>query len=152
MNSACIIAACAANARARKKEEPVHIPTEDIYYKVTLRKYYRFDPMSLANFITQVCEHVEPNTSIAQMPINVVNIEARSSAVQQSFSVRASKCPNGIDNYIKENLAQITSSTDWLELDKQVLADYIKWADTVYGVKMPADAILYTTEYYWEVN
>ena len=51
MNSACIIAACAANARARKKEEPVHISTEELYYKVILRKYYYFKPLNIINDI-----------------------------------------------------------------------------------------------------
>ena len=153
MNSACLIAACAANSRARRKdEEKANSLVEELYYKVNLRKYYHFNPMSLADFTAQVCEPAEPNTSVAQMPIKIVNIDSRSSVVQQSFSVRASKCPNGIDNYIKENLAQITSSEDWQELDKQAMADYIKYVNLIYGVKLTPDAVLYTTEYYWEVN
>ena len=153
MNSACLIAACAANSRARRKdEEKAKSPVEDLYYKVTLRKYYRFDPLSLADFTTHICEPAKPNTYAAPMPIKIVNIDSRSSAVQQSFSVRASKCPEGIDNYIKENLAQITSSDDWLELDKQVINDYIKYVDLMYNIKLHAEDVLYITEYYWEVS
>ena len=149
--SACIIAACAANARTRRNEDQVVHFTAEPYYKVTLRKYYRFDPLSLAELATQICEPVDPNISIAPMPLRVINIEPRSSAVQQSFSVRASKCHNGIDNYIKENLAQITSSEDWLELDSCAVADYVSYVDLMYGVKLHAEDVLYTTEYYWEV-
>ena len=152
MNSACMIAACAATARASRKEEPVRILADELYYKVTFRKYYRFDPLSLVDFATKICESIEPSVSIAPMPLRVINIESRSSAIQQSFSVRASKCPNGIDNYIKENLTQITSSKDWLELDRCVVADYISYVDLMYGVKLLAEDVLYTIEYYWEVN
>ena len=152
MNSACLIAACAANSRARRNSAPKPVYTGEYYYKVNLRKYYHFNPMSLADFTTQICKHVEPNTSAAPMPIKIVNIDTRSSAVQQSFSVRASKCPNGIDSYIRENLEQITSSDGWLELDKQVINDYIKYVDLMYNIKLHAEDILYTAEYYWEVS
>lgn len=150
--SACIIAACAANSRSRKSSEPRPVYTSEYYYKVTLRKYYRFDPLSLADFAIKICEPVEPNVSITPIPLRVINIDARSSAVQQSFSVRASECPNGIDNYIKENLAQITSSEYWQELDRQAVTDYIIYVNLIYGAKLTPDAVRYTTEYYWEVN
>lgn len=152
MNSACLIAACAANARASRKEEPVRILADELYYKVTFRKYYRFDPLSLVDFATKICAQVEPDTSVAPMPIKIVSVAARSYAVQQSFSVRASKCSGSVDSYIRENLGQITSSADWLELDKQVINDYIKYVDFVYNIKLCAEDVLYTAEYYWEVS
>ena len=153
MNSACLIAACAANSRARRKdEEKANSLVEELYYKVNLRKYYRFDPLSLADFTAHICERVESNTSVAPMPIKIVNVDTRSYAVQQSFSVRASKCSDGIDSYIRENLEQVTSSDDWLELDKQVINDYIKYVDLMYGIEIQASTVIYTTEYYWEVN
>lgn len=152
MNSACLIAACTANARARSKEEPECISAKELYYKVTLRKYYRFDSMSLAVFTAHAYEKALTDSAIVSVPIAAITVEARSAAAQQSFSIGYSKCSNGIDTYIKENLRQLTSSADWLELDSQVVADYIKWVDITYGIKIPVDTVLYTTEYYWEVN
>jgi hypothetical protein len=152
MNSTCIIAACAANARARKKEVPVAIPAEELYYKVMLRKYYRFDSMSLAIFTAQAYEKALTDLIAVPAPITAITIEDRSAAAQLSVSVSASKCPDGVDSYIKENLMLLTSSADWLELDSQVVADYIKWVDITYGIKIPVDTVLYTTEYYWEVK
>ena len=151
--NACLIAACVANSRARRKEEPVCIPTEELYYKVNLRKYYRFNPMSLADFTTPICKPaIADCCSITPMSPRVVSIDARSSAVQQSFSVRASKCSNGIDSYIRENLNKITSSVYWLEQDKQVIHDYIKYVDLWYGIKLREKDVVYTAEYYWEVS
>lgn len=120
MNSACIIAACAANSRARRKdEEKVNnfIQAEELYYKVTLRKYYYFKPMTWSS-------PIEYNEYTNTFSMHAINIEAMTSATSQSFSVRASKCPNGIDAYIKDNLDIITTEPEWKASDAQVIADY----------------------------
>ena len=143
--SACIIAACAANARARKKEEPVRIPTEELYYKVTLRKYYYFKPMTWTS-------PIEYNESSNTYSMRAIDVEARTSAIMSSFSVRASKCHNGIDEYISSNLDILIANDEWKAQEEKVLADYVSEIKKYYNIALDPEVLNYTTEYYWEVK
>ena len=153
MNSACIIAACAANARAHKKEEPVHISKEELYYKVALRKYYYFKSLS-------VIPHFEPTgfpelgrtTELPAVVISPVTIDAMTSAIATSFSVKESLCPNGIDEYIRSNLDRIITTSEWKARHAQVLTDYIYTIKNQYNMDIAPEYLNYTTEYYWEVK
>jgi hypothetical protein len=145
MNSACIIAACAANARVRKKEAHVHIPVEELYYKVSLRKYYYFKPMAWSSPIRY-------NEYTNTFSMSTTEIEARTFAIASSFSVRASKCPNGIDEYIKSNLDTITATDEWKAQEEKVLADYVSEIKKWYNIVLDSEVLNYTTEYYWEVK
>ena len=144
--SACLIAAAAANARARRKdEEKTNSFTEELYYKVTLRKYYYFKPMTW----TSPMEYNE-STNIHSM--RTIDVEARTFAVASSFSVRASKCPNGIDAYIRYNLDKITSTDEWKARHTEMLADYCADIKRQHGIAVDPADLNYTTEYYWEVK
>ena len=143
--SACIIAACAANARARRKEEPVHIPTEELYYKVTLRKYYYFKRMVWST-------PIEFNESANSYSMRCVDIDTKTTAIASSFSVKEFLCPNGIDEYIKNNLERITSTDEWKARHAQVLQDYCSEVKNQYNIDVDPAYLNYTTEYYWEVK
>ena len=145
MNSACLIAACAANARARRKEEPAHVPTEELRYKVTLRKYYHFKRMVWST-------PIEYNESSNSYSMRCVDIGAKTMAIVSSFSVKESLCPNSIDEYIKNNLDIITSTDEWKARHAKVLADYCSDAKKQYNIDLDPAYINYTTEYYWEVK
>jgi hypothetical protein len=150
--STCIIAACAANARARKKEEPVHIHTEELYYKVTLRKYYYFKPVVVLP-PTPVYEYpVLTDDVIPVMQISPTAISAKTYGIASSFSVKDTKCQRGIDAYIRENLESITSTTEWKAMHAKTLADYCKDVKAQYNVDIDPAYVSYTTEYYWEVK
>ena len=152
MNSACIIAACAANARARKKEEAVHIPAEELYYKVTLRKYYYFKPVVVLPQ-TPVCAYqVLTDDVIPVMQISPTAISAKTYGVASSFSVKNTKCLRGIDAYIRENLERITSTNEWKAMHAKTIADYCKDVKIQYDVDIDPTYVNYTTEYYWEVS
>jgi hypothetical protein len=150
--SACIIAACAANARARKKEEPVHIHTEELYYKVTLRKYYYFKPTIILGPSNRVDYPVLNDDIIPVLEVTPVVIGARAYALMSSFSVKESMCPKGIDKYIKDNLDSITSTDEWKARHAQVLANYCVDIKHEYGIDIDPTQLNYTTEYYWEVK
>ena len=152
MNSACIIAACAANSRARIKEEPVHIRTEELYYKVTLRKYYYFQPVVV---LPQTAIHEYPvldDDIIPVMSISPTVVSAKTYGITSSFSVKESLCPNGIDEYIRNNLDKITFTTEWKTMHAKTLADHCSYVKQEYGVDIDPTYVNYTTEYYWEVN
>lgn len=150
--SACIIAACAANARARRKEEPVHIPTEELYYKVTLRKYYYFKPTTIIGPTNRVDYPVLNDEIIPVLEVTPTMVGARTYALMSSFSVKESRCPNGIDEYIRNNLDKITSTDEWKSLHAKTLADYCKDVKAQYNVDIDTAYVNYTTEYYWEVK
>jgi hypothetical protein len=150
--SACIIAACAANARARKKEGPVHIPTEELYYKVTLRKYYYFKPTTVIGKWLGTQYPVLNDGDIPVVEITPTAIDAKTYGLASSFSVKESMCPNGIDEYIKNNLDNITSTYEWKVQHARVLAGYCSDIKLEYGVDIDPAYVDYTTEYYWEVH
>jgi hypothetical protein len=150
--SACIIAACAANARARKKEEPVHIPTEELYYKVTLRKYYYFKPVIVLPTTPEYEYPVLNDDVIPVIQISPTAISAKTYGIASNFSVKDTKCPRGIDAYIRENLEHITSTDEWKVRHAKVLEDYCKDIKIQYDVDIDPTRVNYTTEYYWEVK
>ena len=150
--SACIIAACAANARARKKDEPVHTPIEELYYKVTLRKYYYFQPAVVLPK-TPVWEYpVLTDDVIPVLQISPTAISAKTYGIASSFSVKYTECPQGIDAYIRENLEHITYTDEWKAMHVKTLADYCKDVKIQYDVDLDPAYVNYTTEYYWEVS
>ena len=150
--SACIIAACAANARARKKEEPVHITTEELYYKVTLRKYYYFKPTTILGPSNRVDFPILNDDIIPVLEVTPVVVGARTYALMSSFSVKESMCPNGIDEYIRNNIDKIISADEWKARHAQVLVDYCADVKQEYDIDIDPAYVDYTTEYYWEVK
>lgn len=150
--SACIIAACAANARARKKEEPVSIHTEELYYKVTLRKYYYFKPITIIGPTNRVDYPILNDEIIPVLEVIPTMVGARTYAVMSSFSVKESSCPNGIDEYIRNNLDKITYTDEWKSLHAKTLMDYCKDVKAQYNVDINLACVSYTTKYYWEVK
>ena len=143
--SACIIAACAANARARKKEEPVHIHTEEYYYKVAIREYNHFKSMHMSL-------PIEYNESLNTYSMRGVSIAPSTVAFVGCITVKESMCPNGIDTYIRDNLDSIISSAEWRARHAEMLADYCTSIKQEYSVDLDPTYINYTTEYYWEVT
>jgi hypothetical protein len=150
--NACLIAACAANARVRRKEEQVLIPAEEIYYKVTLRKYYHFKPAAIICQTNRVSYPVLNDDVIPVLEVTPTVIGARTYALLSSFSVKESMCTNGIDEYIKNNLDKITSTDEWKSLHAKTLADYCKDVKAQHNVDIDPAYVSYTTEYYWEVK
>ena len=150
--SACIIAACAANARARKKEEPVPIHTEELYYKVTLRKYYYFKQTAIIGPSNRGDFPILNDDIIPVLEVTPAVIGARTYALMSSFSVKESVCQNGIDEYIRDNLDSITSTDEWKARHANVLADYCSTIKQEYFIDVDPEQLNYTTEYYWEVK
>ena len=150
--SACIIAACAANARARKKEEPIHIPAEELYYKVTLRKYYYFKPTTIIGPTNRVDYPVLNDEIIPVLEVTQTMVGARTYVVMSSFSVKESRCPNGIDEHIRNNLDKITYTDECKFLHAKTLVDYCKDVKAQDNVDIDLTCVSYTTKYYWEVK
>lgn len=161
MNSACIIAACAANGRLsteqrRKEQMYTQYFTNDftLYYRVKLRKYYHFEPMTLVKANYEPCYVGSIYAPILQseVQLNPVNVEAKSIAIEHIFSLRADKCKNGVDNYIKDNLERFTTSGVWFDSDRQALDLYVSELNRKYNIDLDINSLKYTNQFCWEVE
>lgn len=139
MNSACIIAACAAASRAAQRSDKKANGNArnniEIYYKVKLRKYYYFDEMTLV-----ITPYFKP-----------VKVPARTVGIEHVFTVPASRCPNGIDRYIKENLKTFDESSLWKSYDNKVIFKYIDELNEEFRIDLDPSSLTYKSQFYWEV-
>ena len=155
MNSAPIIAACAVNARKRKQEHYNTYFDKDFefYYKVKLRKYYHFEPMTLVK--VEDIPHCKPFSKCipqTEVVIKPVQVEAKSLVVERMFTVYSKNCPNGIDNYIEENLDRYAESGIWYMSDREAVYTYIEELNKKFNIDLDKDSLKYTTQYCWEVE
>jgi hypothetical protein len=89
---------------------------------------------------------------IPVLEVTPVVIGARTHALLSSFLVKESRCPNGIDAYIKNNLDMITLTDEWKARHAKVLEDYCSVVKQEYNIEVDPTQLNYTTEYYWEVK
>ena len=104
--NAALLAACAANIIRNNRNRTKTINSTNTYYKVIFKKYYHFEPMTLVAKIDYPWFLDKHNGALA---VKSVRVESKTLVVTHAFSIAANKCPNGIDNYIKENLTSISS-------------------------------------------
>lgn len=158
MNSACIIAACAAASRRasdQQKNNYAQYFTKDfdLYYRVVFRKYFYFEEITLVTPIESPCYFGSIYAPIKfDTVIKPVRVPAKTMVITYSFPVRASKCKNGIDNYVKENLELFTSSSVWCFSEQQAIDKYIQELNRELKIKVEPESFRYTTQYCWEIE
>ena len=157
MNNACLIAAAAVTARRNSGHNMyAHYVDRDfnIYYRVKLRKYYHFEPMTLVKANYEPCYVGSIYAPICQSDVQVtpVQVEAKTIAVERMFTVYSKNCPNGIDNYIEENLDRYIESGVWYMSDREAIYTYLDEIKRKYNIELDKDSLKYTTQYCWEVE
>lgn len=154
MNSACIIAACAAASRANQNNNSYSYVTGgkgfEVYYKVKLRKYYHFKDMILLSFVDDFY------TGSIYAPVlthyyKPVRVPMKTVAIEHVFTVPSSKCTNGIDNYIKENLDAISKSDIFAYYDDKVINEYRSDLNKELKIDVDPSSFSYTSQFCWEV-
>jgi hypothetical protein len=155
MNSACIIAACAANARRNNDKGHnmyAHYFTKDyeFYYKVHFRMYLHFMPVSFVKYDKEVYLG-SIFAPYKQFALETATTEPRSIAKQWTFSIKASKCPKGPDKYVKDNLEQFTSSDVWKYSKEELIEEYVTEMQNKYNILIDKSALDYTVQYCWNV-
>ncbi len=154
MNSACIIAACAASARRQQESKNYsQYFTKDLelYYRVNFRMYVHFNSIKAI----RPTEDVLIGSIYAPFKVTMiepVTIEACSVAKQHSFSLRASKCPKGPDAYVKENLNKYTSSGIWQIAKKEIIDKYKQDIKDKYNIILDDSYLSYSIQYCWEID
>lgn len=157
MNSACLIASAAVTARRNSGHNMyAHYFDRDfnIYYTFKIRKYYHFEPMMLVKPRYEPCYMGSIYAPYCQSEVQLspVKVDARTIAVEHSFSVYEKNCPNGIDTYIKDNLERLTTSGVWYDSDRQALELYIIELNRKYNIDLDKSSLRYTNQYCWEVE
>jgi hypothetical protein len=159
MNSACLIAACAATARRNNSNghnRYAHYFDRDfdIYYRFKIRKYYHFEPMMLVKPTYEPCYMGSIYAPILQSEVQLtpVKVDAKTIAVEHSFTVYEKNCPNGVDNYIKDNLERLVTSGVWYDSDRQALDLYVTELNRKYNINLDKSSLRYTNQYCWEVE
>ena len=157
MNNACLIAAAAVTARRNNTHNMyAHYFDRDfnIYYRFKIRKYYHFEPMMLVKPIYEPCYMGSIYAPFCQSEVQLtpINLDAKTIAIEHSFSVYEKNCPNGIDNYIKDNLERLTTSSVWFDSDRQALDLYVTELDKKYNINLDKRSLRYTNQYCWEVE
>lgn len=120
----------------------------DIYYQVAVRKYYHFEPLNLIKPIGEFYTGsiYAPYKSLFIEP---VQIPGDTVVVEHKFSILASKCPNGIDKYMEENIDRYTQSTVWNGSDRKAINMYLNRLANTYNVNLEADCLDYSNAFYW---
>ena len=157
MNSACIIAASAVTARRNNSHNMyAHYFDRDFntYYRFKIRKYYHFEPMILVKPMYESCYMGSIYAPILQSEVQLtpVKVDAKTIAVEHSFTVYQKNCPNGIDNYIKDNLERLTNSGVWYDSDRQAIDSYVTELNRKYNINLDKSSLSYTNQYCWEVE
>lgn len=158
MNSACIIATCAASRHNREEHYAQYAcldATSDIsvYYNVMVRKYFHFNSISIT--IPEIdCLAVRCGDNISKCDtfLKRVTLEPKTIAKQYSFCLPANKCKNGVDNYIKEHISEYENSTIWKLFDDEAINMYLDEVKRKYNIELDTSALDYNTQYCWEVE
>ena len=157
MNNACLIAAAAVTARRNNGHNMyAHYFDRDfnVYYKFKIRKYYYFEPMVLVKPTYEPCYMGSIYAPFCQSEVQLtpIKVDAKTIAVEHSFSVCEKNCPNGIDNYIKDNLERLINSSIWYDSDRQTLDLYVTELNKKYNINLDKSSLRYTNQYCWEVE
>ena len=158
MNSACLIAACASASRRASEQQQNNYARYftkdfDMYYRVTFRKYFYFEEMFLVTPIESPCYFGSIYAPVKfDTVIKPIRVPTKTLAVAYSFPVRASKCPNGIDAYVRENLERFTTSTIWFNSDKEALDKYISELRNDFNIDADPSSFKYTTQFCWDIE
>ena len=157
MNDDCLIAAEAVTTHKNNCHNMYAYYFDkdfDIYYRFKIRKYYHFEPMMLVKPTYEPCYMGSIYAPFCQSEVQLtpVKIDAKTIAIEHSFSVYEKNCPNGIDNYIKDNLERLTNSGVWYDSDRQALDLYVTELNRKYNIDLDKSSLRYTNQYCWEVE
>jgi hypothetical protein len=89
---------------------------------------------------------------VIQRELKRVHIDAQSIMYPWSFSVRADKCSNGIDDYIQEHISEYENSSIWELGKEEILNKYLDEIKRKYNVILDKNSPDYTIQYCWEVD
>ena len=157
MNNACLIAAAVVTARRNNGHNMYahYFDREfDTYYRFKIRKYYHFEPMMLVKPTYELCYmgSIYAPFCESEVQLTPIRVDARSIAVEHSFTVYEKNCPNGVENYIKDNLERLTTSSVWYDSDKQALDMYVTELNKKHNIDLDKSSLKYTNQYCWEVE
>lgn len=152
MNSACIIAACAANARNNSSAKPQNsCGHTEVYYKVEFRMYLHFNQITI---VTPV-EKVYLGSIYApyqQLLVKPVKVPGQTIATVRTFYLAASKCKKGPDKYLEDRLEDFKKSPTWLSEKTALENEYLDYIKRTYNIELTRDSLDYYEQFCWEIS
>ena len=104
----------------------------------------KYEPCYIGSMYAPICQ--------SEIQLTPVKIDAKTIAIEYSFSVYEKNCPNGVDNYIKDNLERLTNSGVWYDSDRQALDLCVTELNKKYNINLDKSSLRYTNQYCWEVE
>ena len=155
MNSAAIIAACAVTARKRNENalyKRYFDKDLEFYYRVFFRKYLHFNSIKVVIPNNEPLINSEGIIAQSMTALKTIEVEPKSIAKQYTFTVRASKCPNGIDDYIEDHIKEFEDSGVWGSAEDEIINKYLEEFENKYGYILDKSYLDYNVQYCWEVE
>lgn len=158
MNSACIIAACAANARAAQKKKDLKLYAHyfdkdfEIYYKIKFRMYLHFNPIEAIKPSEQEYLFGSVYAPFKAKTLQKVSIPPMSLAKEHIFLIHESRCPSGPDKFVKDNTKRFEETSIWKAAKEELTKKYIDDVTEKYGVTLDNSYLNYSVQYCWEVD
>lgn len=160
MNSACIIAACAAHSRAmQNNDERMYVRSIDqdlnIYFHVIFRMYVHFNSIDIININEN--EPLSDFYTGCIIPISTCNLNTiktipESIAKEHCFLINSKKCPQGIDRYIADNINEFTDSSIWEIYKDEIIKMYLKRLEEKYNIIIDENYLDYNIQFCYEVE
>jgi hypothetical protein len=129
---------------------------DDIYYHLTVRKYYHFEPLTIvAPTKKKDAKHSYRNNSFipsSEVPIETVTVPPRTVARTHCFFVSSKECSDGIANYLEKALDRYRTSSIWECADKVVMEEYLDYIKRIYNVDLKLNCDIVTTQFCMEVD
>lgn len=155
ISTAPIIAAVTALSKQRKKQDEnnsKYINNKDYLYKISFKLYFEFPSTKSVqpftpNFLTKEESEIKKSANI-----KIVTIPNKSLCYNKIFTVYDSEVKDGISSYVRNNYEGFTSSIIWQPIKEEMIAMYLDWVETEYGIILERKNIKFNEKFTWDIQ
>lgn len=150
------IAAVTAASRQRKKQDENNsecINNKDYLYKILFKLYLEFPPAkSIQRFMPNSLTKEEPGIKSININTKIVTIPDKSLCCNKIFTVYDSEVKGGISSYVRNNYEEFTSPIIWQPIKEEMIAMYLDWVETEYGIILERKNIKFNEKFTWDIQ
>lgn len=150
-----IIAAVTAASKQRKKQDENNsgcINNKDYLYKILFKLYLEFPSIKSVKPFTPKSLTKEESEIKNLANIKIVTIPDKSLCCNKIFTVYDSEVKGGISNYIRNNYEGFTSPIIWQPIKEEMIAMYLDWVETEYGIILERKNIKFNEKFTWDIQ
>lgn len=155
ISTAPIIAAVTALSRQRKKQDEnnsEYINNKDYLYKISFNLYLEFLPTKSVQHFTPEFLTKEESEIKKSANTKIVTIPDKSLCCNKIFIVYDSEVKGRISDYIRKNYEGFTSPIIWQPIKEEMIAMYLDWAETEYGIILERKNIKFNEKFTWNIQ